>query len=372
MAKVVSTGGVPRREFLRRAGMLGLAAAGASAMPVLSGCSAGQQEQVNLTHFIWVGGGQGVVPREVVPDYEKAHPNVKIELYEGTNAVTYPKMVAAKEADPNKPLINFGFFNVDATVKGYKADLWQSLDEAKIPNMKDIYPGYRRPQNKGIGWGLTGIGLIYNKNMVKTPPTSWFDLLDPKYKGRVVTFDYGFNLILLPLLGAIGGSAKNDEEGWKLLAKAAQDGQFLAFGASNEDVKAPIVRGDAWIAPWFSSQARIWEVDEKAPVGYVVPKEGQLAFPLYFQIVKGSTPKQIDVASEIINQYLDAKTLSRYCELTLSIPASSKATLSEAVKAEPAFQAKAVENAIQADWDTAAERDADWRKRWDREIKAKM
>jgi putative spermidine/putrescine transport system substrate-binding protein len=373
VSRLSNAGDISRREFLRRAGMLGLLAAGASAVPGLSGCSLpGQQEQVNLTHFIWVGGGQGVVPREVVPAYEKDHPNVKIELYEGTNSVTYPKMVAAMEADPNKPLINFGFFNVDATVKGYKAGLWDTLDEKKIPNMKTIYDSYRRPQNKGIGWGLTGIGLIYNTDKVKVPPTSWLDLLDPKYKGKVVSFDYGFNLLLLPILGAIGASAKNDEEGWKLITKAAQAGQFLSFGASNEDVKAPVVRGDAWIAPWFSSQARIWAKDEKAPIGYVVPKEGQLAFPLYFQIVKGSSPKQVEVASDIINTYLDPTTLSRYCNLTQSIPASKDAVLSDDLKNDPAFMKAAVEKALQADWDTAAERDAEWRKRWDREVKAVM
>lgn len=365
--------GLTRRQFLRSTGKLGLAAVGAGAMTALTGCGPfGASEQVNLTHFIWVGGGQGVVPREVVPEYEKKHPNVKVELYEGTNAVTYPKMVAAKEADPNKPLINFGFFNVDATVKGYKADLWMSLDEKKIPNMKTIYDGYRRPENKGIGWGLSAVGLIYNTNMVKTPPTSWFDLLDPKYKGKVVTFDYGFNLLLLPIIYALGGTSKNDEEGWKRIIAAAQAGQFLAFGASNEDVKNPVVRGDAWIAPWFASQAIVWAQEEKAPVGYAIPKEGQEAFPLYFQIVKGSTPKQVDAASDIINQYLDPKTLSRYCSLTKSIPASKETKLDPELEATPAFQKANVEKAIQVDWDTAAERDAEWRKRWDREVKRVM
>ena len=163
--------GISRRELLGKAGSLGLLAAGAGALPALTAACApsgsSSSEPVNLTHFIWVGGGQGVVPREVVPAYEKAHPNVHIELYEGTNAVTYPKMVAAKEADPNKPLINFGFYNVDATVKGTKDDMWLSLDEKKIPNMKGIFPGFKRPENKGIGWGMSAIGLIYNKNMVK-------------------------------------------------------------------------------------------------------------------------------------------------------------------------------------------------------------
>jgi putative spermidine/putrescine transport system substrate-binding protein len=372
-----SSQSISRRELLVRARALGLLAAGAGALSALSSACApstgtSSSEQVSLTHFIWVGGGQGVVPREVVPTYEQTHSNVHVELYEGTNAVTYPKMVAAKEADASKPLINFGFYNVDATVKGTKDDMWVSLDESKIPNMKGIFGGFRRPENKGIGWGMSAIGLIYNKNMVKQPPTSWLDLLDPTYRGKVVAFDYGFNQLLLPISYAMGGSAKNDEDAWKAITKAAKDKQFLAFGGSNEDVKNPIVRGDAWIAPWFSSQQRVWEKEEGAPVGYVIPKEGQEAFPLYFQIVKGSTPRQIDVASDILNQYLDPPTLGRYCDLTKSIPARGDVKLSAELQADPAFAPSAIEKAIQVDWDTAAERDAEWRKRWDRDVKAVM
>ena len=59
--------------------------------------------------------------------------------------------------------------------------------------------------------------------MVKQPPTSWLDLLDPTYKGKVVAFDYGFNQLLLPIAYAMGGSSKNDEDAWKAITKAARD-----------------------------------------------------------------------------------------------------------------------------------------------------
>lgn len=33
-------------------------------------------------------------------------------------------------------------------------------------------------------WGITGI--VYNKNFIKETPTSWEDLWNPDYKGRVI------------------------------------------------------------------------------------------------------------------------------------------------------------------------------------------
>lgn len=358
---------VSRREFLKISGLIGATIAGGG---LLSSC-AQKEEQVQLTHFIWVGGGQDVVPKEVIPAYTKEHPNVKIELYEGTNSVTYPKMVAAKQADPNKPLINFGFFNITATVKGAKDDMWVSLDPKKIPNMNDVYPAYHRPDEKGVAWSIDAMVIMYNKDLVKDPPTSWLDLLDPKYKGKVVTFDYPFDLMLVPIAHALGGDAKHVEEAFRLISEAAANGQFLAFGSSNDDVKNPIVRGEALIAPWYAGLAIPW-AREGAPLDYAIPKEGQGSFPVYYQIVKGSTDKQIEIASEIINIYLSPEVETRNCELTSGIPTSSKAILSDETKNAPAFQKENVEKAIQLDWDTMAEMDAEWRKRWDREVKAVM
>jgi putative spermidine/putrescine transport system substrate-binding protein len=349
------------------AGSSGLVMAGGS---LLAACA--KDEQINLTHFVWVGGGQGIVPREVVPAYTAEHPNVTIELYEGTNSVTYPKMVAAKEADPNNPLINFGFFNIDATVKGTKDDMWESLDPAKIPHMNDIFPAFHRPGNLGIAWGLSYIGIMYNTDLVDDPPTSWRDLLDPKWRGKVTMMDYPFDEFLATIAHTEGGSASNDDEAWREIIAAAADGQFLSFGSSNEDIKSPVVRGEALIAPWFPGMVDSWVEEEGVPLATVEPKEGYLAFPLFFQIVKGSTDEQIDVASDIINTYLSPETLSRYSCLTKTAHTSSVAPTCDEIKGSPYFDPDVVERSIMIDWDTVAERDVEWRERWDREVKAVM
>src|SRR5438132_9891745 len=148
-----------RRQFLHRTGAagaaIGLGALGGSAAPgvrpAFAQASVAGGRKVQLTEFIWIGGGQGVVPREVKAAFEKNHPNVSIELYEGTNAITFPKMVAQRQVDPNRPLINFGFFNVDAQTKGELAGMWAPLDPKRIPNMANVYPNYHRPNNTGIG-----------------------------------------------------------------------------------------------------------------------------------------------------------------------------------------------------------------------------
>ena len=376
--------GMTRRALLARAGragaVVGLATLGGLSRSAVSPAFAQTQvaggRNVQLTEFIWIGGGQGVVPREVKASYEKAHPNVSIELYEGTNAVTYPKIVAQRQVDPNKPLIHFGFFNVDAQTKGERDDIWLSLDPKRIPNMAGVYPNYHRKDNTGIGWGLSGVGILYNRTLVKEPPTSWNDIFAPRFKGKVMLFDYawGFNGLLGVAYGN-GGDAKHIDAAFEKYSKAAQDGQFLAMFTTNEQVKDALARGEALIAPYFTSFAITW--NEEAPGGngpfaYAIPREGMIAFTYYFNIIKGSTQDQIDAASDVINIYLSPAVLGRYCNLTATAPAMKGVALEPKLQKEAVFQPSAIEQAIQPDWATVSEQNNTWKQRWDREVKAKM
>ena len=127
--------------------------------------------KVKVTMFIWAGANQGVVPREIVARYLRSHPEVELEFWESNNAVTYPRMIASKQANPNNPLINFGYFNIDISNRGDTDDMWVPMSAARIPAISRVHPTLRRPGNKGIGYGISGLGLMYNKNLVKEPPT---------------------------------------------------------------------------------------------------------------------------------------------------------------------------------------------------------
>jgi putative spermidine/putrescine transport system substrate-binding protein len=322
--------------------------------------------KVKLTMFIWAGSNQGVVPREVVARYLRNHPDVEIEFWESNNAVTYPRMIAAKQVDPNKPLINFGYFNVDISNRGDTDDMWVPMNGARIPNMARVHSTLRRPGNRGIGYGISGVGFIYNKNLVKEPPTSWTELWNPKWRGKVTFFDNDFRpLVLAARLN--GGSEKNIDPGFKIWADNAKN--IRALANSNDQLLNLLVTGEALIAPWFTSIWKYWEMDG-APLGFSVPKEGLIAFPIYLQIVKGSTPEQIRVAEEIINELLTAENNGRYGRLTFGIPSVTEAEMSETVRS--ILNPKLLENAIWLDWATMGQKTSEWRLRWEKEVKSRL
>jgi putative spermidine/putrescine transport system substrate-binding protein len=250
---------------------------------------------------------------------------VYIELYESSNAVTYPKMRAAKQANPDKPLVNFGYFNVAVTYKGDRDGMWLSLDEKRIPNMNDIFPAYHRPDNLGVSHSLSTLGLVYNTEKVKNPPTSWSDVWANKdFKGRVVLFDY-----LWPYTGVLqaarlnGGSEKNPDAGFEIWSQNTD--QIFALVTSTAQAQSLMAKGDAWLTVWTKSNQKMWQ-EAGVPVEFVVPKEGVVAFPLFFQVVKGTTPAQKKVAETIINMLLDP------VRLLLSAPDNQGSVISNICK----------------------------------------
>ena len=63
-------------------------------------------------------------------------------------------MLAAKQANPNAPLINFGYFNVDMANRGDADDMWVPMDSGP-------HPGARRRSTqasagRGTGGSATG------------------------------------------------------------------------------------------------------------------------------------------------------------------------------------------------------------------------
>ncbi|CAM3084118.1 extracellular solute-binding protein [Paenibacillus taichungensis] len=339
-----------------------------------SDSTGGSGDKVKLTMFIWAGSNQDVVPKEVVADYVKEHPNVEVTFEESSNAVMYPKMVAGKQADPNNPVVNFGYFNADATAKGLNDDMWESLDTSIVTNIKDIPEQFHKPDNKGVVWGVSSFALVYNKDLVKTPPTSWNDLWDnEEFKGKTALWDYMFYSYISPLLAVkgqeLGASYENPEPAFQFWADHSD--QIGTLVTSNDQLKALLESGDALIAPFSAQVAQTW-IDGGSPLAVAYPSEGAISFPYTLQVVKGSTPEQTRVANEIINELLSAEALSQYAEATGTPVTSTTAAVPDKYKDDPSFSVETQSNGINPDWDVLAQNSSSWKELWDRLVKTKL
>ena len=157
-----------------------LTASGLTAVTARSAAAA--STAVNL--FIWTG-AQEPVPRRIAEAYAKAHPDINIAITAGTNAETFPKIKASLDIDPNQPLVNLGFFNMDATARGRQSNMWVPLTPELVPNVANILPAFASPTTPAPSSAWTWSACSTTPRRSATPPTSWNDILKPEYKGRV-------------------------------------------------------------------------------------------------------------------------------------------------------------------------------------------
>jgi putative spermidine/putrescine transport system substrate-binding protein len=371
--------GINRAELLKRAGGMGALLAGGSLSGLLEAmnATAATRDSVTVTEFCWVGSGQDITPFAVRAAYQKAHPDVKINMLQGTNAETYPKIVTSLQVDPNNPLVNFGFFNSQLMWQGIVDKTWVPLPTAKIPNLKNVLPNFRIKNNMGVFFASSPIGLMYNTQIFKQkgwkPPTSWNDIFNPKYKGKVALWDapsWAYNG-LVAVARIHGGSEKNIEPAMKLYESAAKKGQFQSVYLSNNTAQQLLVSGEAWITPFFFGIMQPW-VKQGAPLGYAVPKEGEVGLGLGFAMVRGSSAQQQKVAAEVINAMLAKRIVHQWSEYTYSVPGLKGIVFPPSYKKYPPFHIANIKKQMLLDWTTIAKNNASWTQQWNQRVKANL
>src|SRR5262249_31372998 len=97
-----------------------------------------------LTLFVFSGLNLPVTAKEVAKAYMDANPGVTIEALEGQNFEVSPKMAATRKLTPDQPLVHLGYSNTQFAHQGDIDDMWETIDPANVPNIKNIVPAYHR------------------------------------------------------------------------------------------------------------------------------------------------------------------------------------------------------------------------------------
>lgn len=357
-----------RRGFLAVSGAAAATGLMAACGPGGGGASSGEGK-INLTLLLYAAPGWSDEPKKIISAYRSAHSNANIELLtQGTNLV-YPKMVAAKQTTPDDNYVDIGIYNAQTFWQGVADNMWDTVTEEDVPNLKHILPTYRLPNNRGICYSVEVYGLLYNKKAVPSVPDSWTDLWSPAYKGKVVSFDYTWDEVLMAA-ALNGGSAKDIDEGFRIWHEHAES--FKELVTSNDQLKNLIESGDAALAPFSNDVSASYVREPGSPLGFAVPKEGGEARPLYIAITTGLKPAARKVATDFVNELLSPESAGRMALNTNLTSTSDNAILTEAQKNDPLTKFELIQNAIQVDWETVGKSAAGWHKRWDEEVKSQL
>src|SRR6266700_622274 len=139
-----------------------------------------------------------------------------------------------------------------------------------IPPDVQRYPAqYKDPEGYYAAWRATLSVMGYNTNLVpaKDAPTGYLDLLDPKWKGKLVKSHPGYSGTSLT-----GTYAIVKVLGWEYLEKLAKQGvqQLQSTTATPKSTAS----GERAVMVDGNEYNMFIEIDAKSPVKIIYPKEG--------------------------------------------------------------------------------------------------
>ncbi|HEX5997122.1 MAG TPA: extracellular solute-binding protein [Jiangellales bacterium] len=364
---------VTRRRLLAGLGALGAATLGAAACGDVttgggSGGGSSGGKKLELTMFVFLGGDLGKMPKEFADEWQADHRNVTLKLYEQSNQVGYPKMVAQKQTDPTKPLVNLGFFNAQTTEQGILDQMWAPLDYAAMTNATDVRQQFKRDDGYGIGIGSDQIGLLYNTQKLTPKPTSWQALWDPANRGKVTLF--GFPWYAVFAAAKLNGGGLDDmEPGWRAWQENAKNIRTLV--TSNPEYLNVLASGTAPLTGYFNGTGNQW-IAGGAPLEYVPPDEGAISVPVNLQVVAGQDSDHLAACHEIVDAMLSPKWCSRWAETSIEVPANTKSSLPSHLAGLPAFSEATVEKMLRVDYAIVGKNQSAWTDRWQRDVVTRM
>jgi spermidine/putrescine transport system substrate-binding protein len=348
---------ISRRAALRGAGLLG-----ASAFLAACGVEGSGNDKAPQAAGFWESQTKaGVLDFANWPlymDQEKVggkvvYPSLQDFTKETGIKVNYKEVINANESFLGKitPSLKAGqptgwdlmvITNGSSLDKLLRQNFLIELDHSKLPNFqKNADPAIKSPSydpnNKyTIAWqsGLTG--LAYNPKLTKRPITSFNDLFDPAFKGKITMFGDDEDYPTMVMIGMGIDPVKSTEEDWKRAAEKMKElrPQLREYidNAGEADV---LSSGNAWISMAYSGDIFILNNSGSPDIKFVIPKEGAALWTDNMMIPKGAKhPLDAITYMDYVYRPDVAAKLAAYISYITPVPAAKEQLQAQAAKAK--------------------------------------
>jgi putative spermidine/putrescine transport system substrate-binding protein len=347
----------PRRHDMNRFTRIG-------ALCVFTAASAAASAQTTLYVGSFGGSTEQLFREKIIPPFEAKH-NAKVVYVPGNSTDTLAKLAAQKaKQDLSVALIDDG-------------PMYQAVEQklcapiADAPVLKDIYSNARMIGNRSIGVGFIATGLAYNKDVFKkngwAAPTSWADLSDPKYKGKVVIppITNGYGLLTLVMTARMnGGGEEKIDPGFDTVQKKIAP-NVLAWEGSPGRMAQMLQTGEAGLVVWGNGRVQA-VIDQGAPVEFVYPKEGAIALMTAICPVEGAP--QPALAQAFLQYVLSPEVQALLADKQGWGPVNKTTKIAPEVASRVVFGPEKVDKLVSVNYNVINAKRADWTTRWNRTI----
>ncbi len=250
------------------------------------------------------------VPIEIVTRlqkaFETAYPDIKLDIYRAGTGVIAAKIATEKEA--GRILADLVWV-ADYT---YLEDLKKQdlLYKYLPPEAASVPAALVDPDGYYAGGRVFTMVIAYNTNLVTDPPQRWTDLLDPKWKGELVTGNpeySGSNVVAAAVLGM--------EYGLSYFHGLRENEMAVVRG--NSEAAAAVIAGEYMVGLTLDNVVR----EQQAlglPIGMVYPEDG----PIFLLSPVGimSTSRSLEAAKTFAGYVLSVEGQQALVELGMYLP----------------------------------------------------
>jgi spermidine/putrescine-binding protein len=225
-------------------------------------------KELNL--FVWTE----YIPQDMTDCFEKVY-GVKVNRDEySSNEEMYAKLSAG---GTNYDLVQPTDYIVPLMIR---QGLLQKLDHTKLPILSNFNQKYLNlefdPNNEyTLPYQAGTDAIVYNEDKVLTPPTSWNDLWNPEYAGRMVFLDdsrvtIGFTLLTLGYDVNTTDPVQLAEAEAKLKTLIPNVKLFDSDSPKTALIAGDVDLGVTWTGEAFAAQAEV------PSIKYIYPTEGAI------------------------------------------------------------------------------------------------
>ncbi|HAC68223.1 MAG TPA: spermidine/putrescine ABC transporter substrate-binding protein, partial [Pseudomonas sp.] len=240
-----------------------------------------------------------------------------------------------------------------------------SASLAQIPDKAKI-----KDQAAAVSLGVTG--LAYNSRLFKekgwAAPTSWADLADPKYKGKVVfqslsSSTFGLHGFLM-FNRLKGGTEQDVDPGFKAWPTTVGP-NVLEYIPSSAKLSEMVQTDEAALFPLTPTQVTALKL-KGIPVEYAPPKEGAVVLNVAECVTANND--QPELAQQLAEYLLTPEAQAPALELGDQIPSNPNTPTTDKTRGQVDAMQNYLKTAVTIDWDEVNKVRPQWNARWNRQV----
>lgn len=308
---------------------------------------------------VWGGSYADTIKKYAVEPLEKK--GATVELVLGGTGDRLAKLYAEK----GNPTMDVAFLNLYESKQAIDDGVAQPVDSS-LPNFSQLYPA---AQENGYGMTFMGLGIVYNKELVKGEIKEWADLWTPELAGKVAFPTYpGFEGdALIAMAGkAFGKTEKDDAANFDKLKELKP----VPMTYSNlDELFLEMKNGSVLAAPIFNSYAYEY-IGKGFPVEFVYPDSpGPVMAKDTIVIAQGT--KHEALAKEFVNLAIGQEMQQHFATDLFFGPTNKEVKVEGDLTNKIIYGPEAVGKLEVLDWDYIISKRSEWTQKWNTEILAK-